>query len=89
VTTHVTVSIIERLPLPRLQRNERVFVELATLARRLSADSSDREAAASLQALAAHAYGLSAREFEHVLTTFPLVDRADRERALQVFVDTL
>ena len=89
VTTHVTVSIIERLPLPRLQRHERVFVELATLARRLSADPSDREAAASLQALAAHVYGLSVREFEHVLTTFPLVDRADRERALRVFVDTL
>ena len=89
VTTHVTVSIIERLPLPRLQRNERVFVELAALARRLSADPSDREAAVALQALAARVYGLSTPEFEHVLTTFPLVDRADRERALRVFVDTL
>ena len=89
VTTHVTVSIIERLPLPRVQRDERVFGELSTLARRLSADPSDRDAAAALQALAAHVYGLSTREFEHVLTTFPLIDRADRERALRLFVDTL
>ena len=89
VTTHVTVAIIERLPLPYLQRHDRRFAQLASLARRLSEKPGDREIAASLQALAAHVYGLTAREFEHVLTTFPLVDRADRERALQVFVDTL
>jgi hypothetical protein len=55
----------------------------------LTRDAADREAAAAHQALAARVYGLTAAEFEHVLGTFPLVDRADRDLALQVFVDRL
>jgi hypothetical protein len=40
---------------------------------------------ARLQALAAHAYGLRVDEFEHVLTTFPLIPEAVRRAALTQF----
>ena len=38
-----------------------------------------------IQALAARCYRLSEREFEHVLGTFPLVDRSDRIAVLDEF----
>ena len=89
VSTHVTVSIVERLPLPAMDREGRAFHELVLLVQCLARDVADREAAAAHQALAARVYGLTAAEFEQVLGTFPLVDRADRDLALQVFVDRL
>lgn len=89
VSTHVTVSIVERLPLPVLDRCSRAFHELVLLVQSLVRDAGDRDAAAAHQALAARVYGLTAAEFEHVLGTFPLVDRTDRDLALQVFVDRL
>ena len=75
--------------MPRLQRNERMFVELVALARRLSAAPSDRVAAASLQAPAAHGYGLSVHEFEHVLDDVSASRPSGPRAALQVFVDRL
>lgn len=89
VSTHVTVSIIERLPLPVLDRGSHVFHDLVMLARRLATHAGDINWAAAHQALVARLYGLTAAELEHVLDTFPLVDRAERDRALQLFVDRL
>ena len=57
--------------------------------RRADASSSKRclsaRALARLQALAARCYGLSAAEFEHVLSTFPLIDNRSVGRALEEF----
>ena len=39
-----------------------------------------------LQALAAHAYGVTREEFERILETFPLVDSGLRGDALARFV---
>lgn len=89
VSTHVTVAIVESLPLPVVDRECAEFTEMVGLVRQLGSTRFDHRTAASHQALAARQYGLTAGEFEHVLTTFPLIDRAERDQALRVFVDRL
>lgn len=89
VSTHVTVAVIDRLPLPRPSRDDQAFTSMVALARKLSAEPSDLQAAAQHQALAARIYGLTAAEFTHVLSTFPLVDRKARDSAMAAFVGTL
>lgn len=86
VTTHVATSVIERLPMPVPARDSPVYAGIAGAARALAAGTADAGAAARLQALAARAYGLDARQFRHVLETFPLVARDERERAHAVFL---
>lgn len=85
VGTHVTVSIIERLPVPRPPRDSAAFREVAALALRLTAMPGDRSAAARLQAAVARLYGCTAAEFRHVLNTFPLVAAEDRDMAMDMF----
>ena len=89
VSTHVTVSIVERLPLPLVLHDGPEFRELLALARHLAESPADAMAAATHQALAAGIYGLTREEFAHVLTTFPLIARHERDRALRIFVDRL
>jgi hypothetical protein len=89
VSTHVTVAVVARLPLPLINRNSAEFGEMLSLARQLGSDPGNAHAAASHQALSAKAYGLTRSEFEHVLTTFPLIDREERDRAFRAFVDRL
>lgn len=89
VTMHVTVAIVERLPLPCPARGTREFARLVELARQLANDPDDTEAMAALQAAAASEYGLKADEFDHVLATFPLVDDTVREAARQAFLRTI
>jgi hypothetical protein len=89
VTTHVTVAVIDRLPVPRPDRKSSDFIQMAAIAREMAADSSDTALSAQHQALAAHLYGLTSREFEHILRTFPLVDTEDRRRVLDAFLRTL
>jgi hypothetical protein len=86
LSTHVTVALISRLPLPRPGRHSRLFAEMARLSRELSVDPANADAAACHQALAAEIYGLTAPEFEHILTTFPLVDADFRRRAMEAFL---
>jgi hypothetical protein len=52
---------------------------------RLLARRADEAAAARLQALVAGLYQLSMNEFEHVLTTFPLIAKEEREAALRAY----
>lgn len=90
VGTHVTVAIVERLPVPRPDRDSGAFRALAHLARRLSARAVGsmlfrQEDYVRLQAVAARLYGLTRDEYAHVLATFPLVPREARERALAAF----
>jgi hypothetical protein len=56
---------------------------------RLARHPDDRVTHAALQGLAARIYGLTTGEFSHVLGTFPLVDIADREAAMEAFSRTL
>jgi hypothetical protein len=86
VGTHVTTSIIGRLPVPRPARDSAVCRRIAALSARLSAEPDDHAAAAQLQARVAQLYGLDAAELEHVLGTFPLVDAGERARTMDAYV---
>ena len=44
------------------------------------------EAAARLHAIVARLYQLSPDEFEHVLSTFPLIAKQDRDAAMREFM---
>lgn len=88
VTTHVTVSLVARLPVPRVRADHPEFARLSSLARTLSRSASPVEQMheyADLQALCARLYGLTAPEFEHVLSTFPLIEPGVRRDALDCF----
>jgi hypothetical protein len=87
VTTHVTTAIVEQLPIPEQADSPRAFRLIAALARLLARRFAPA-AAASLQASVAALYQLSAAEFAHVLETFPLIPKEERELALNAFVAT-
>jgi hypothetical protein len=86
VSTHVTTAIAAALPVPRPARDTPLHDSLLRCARRLAIGGRDaNEFEAEAQASAAIAYGLDAQAFAYVLSTFPLVDAAARERALDAF----
>jgi len=85
VTTHVTTATIEHLPIPRREDAPRAFREIAALARLLGRRH-DGAALGRLHARVASLYQLSTTEFEHVLDTFPLVPREERDTALRLYV---
>jgi hypothetical protein len=84
VTTHVTASTVQQLPVPVLDPSHPSFREISAIAR-LQARAVDPVSAARLDAVVAQLYQLTADEFAHVLSTFPLVDRAERDATLQMF----
>jgi hypothetical protein len=84
VTTHVTTAVVESLPVPRQQDAPADFDELAAIGR-LLARRADPSVFARLNALVARLYHLSRDEFSHVLDTFPLVPRAERDAAMRAF----
>jgi hypothetical protein len=85
VGTHVTLASLDHLPMPAPGP---WTGELAELAANLSMTMTPAPAAveARLQAQAARAYGVTPDEFRHILSTFPLVGREEREAALEAFV---
>jgi hypothetical protein len=88
VNTHVTAALMSRLPVPVIRERHAYFEPLAALSAslarsRVSIEEIDEYAQS--QALCAHAYGLSATEFEHVLETFPLIAEDVRRAALAAF----
>ena len=90
VNTHVTVSLVSRLPVPVLQPEHPLFARLSACVEALAhgtVPAEEMEEYAELQAIAAHLYRLTAAQFEHVLGTFPLVPIEVRQRALQRFIN--
>jgi hypothetical protein len=85
VTTHVTTATVEHLPIPRPEDSPRAFREIAGLARLLSRRV-DPASFARLHALAAGLYQLTPDEFRHVLSTFPLVAKEDRDAAYAAYI---
>jgi hypothetical protein len=85
IGTHVTVSVIDRLPVPRPSVQSVQFRFVAALSSQLSADPSNAVAASKLQATVAHLYALTLEEFRHVLDSFPLVSPAERAAAAHQF----
>ena len=84
VTTHVTTAIVERLPIPREDEAGAVFEEAGSISRTLSRRD-DPTLESRLNAIVAKLYQLTEEEFRHVLSTFPLIAKEDRDRALNEF----
>jgi hypothetical protein len=85
VTTHVTTAIVERLPIPLAEEAGPVFEDAGSIARALS-QHHEPALEARLNAIVAKLYQLSEQEFGHVLQTFPLIPKEDRDRAMSEFV---
>jgi hypothetical protein len=88
VNTHVTVALVSRMPVPRIDPAGPVHARLAALSRALRSATEPVEAMpeyTELQAIVAKLYGLTAPELEHVLATFPLIPAVVRAKALDDF----
>ncbi|MBI2185928.1 MAG: N-6 DNA methylase [Acidobacteria bacterium] len=88
VNTHVTVSLVSRLPVPLVTPRDPPFARLASLARRLAKATEPAETMAEyaeVQARVARLYGLTDEDFEHVLGTFPLIAEGVRRRIFLEF----
>ncbi len=88
VNTHVTVSLVSRLPVPLLTPRDPLFARLAEWSRTLATGTQPVETMseyAELQALVARLYGLGEGDFEHILGTFPLIPEEVRRRCFLEF----
>jgi hypothetical protein len=85
VSTHVTTAIVEQLPIPCRDAAPGACRRLAALARLLTRRF-EEEQFARLNAEVGRLYRLTAEEFEHVLSTFPLIEPRIRDRARELFV---
>ncbi len=85
VTTHVTTSLMSRLPVPKPPAEQ--IQTLATLSRRLanSGVAESSEDFAELNAVAARLYAVSADEYAHILDSFPLIPESTRKTCLIAF----
>ena len=86
MTTHLGSTTVESLRVPKPRDDSLAFIEIVELARLLEKGASEREHS-RLQALAAWCYGITARDFEHVLSTFPLVPESERTDSLEGVYD--
>jgi hypothetical protein len=88
VNTHVTVTLVSRLPVPLVRPGHALFARLRTLSEAITLAESPVENTgeyAQLQAVCAHLYGLKTSEFEHVLGTFPLIPGDVRAASIVAF----
>ena len=84
VSTHVTASIVSRLPVPRPARSDPRFAVVVAAVRTLASED-DADQLAGLNAAVASLYGLAPGDFEHIAGTLPLVPLAERSLALRRF----
>jgi hypothetical protein len=84
VTTHVTASLMSRLPVPRPSPQSGEFNRLAALARSLASTgiSENTDAYAELNAIAANLYGVTTDQYAFILDSFPLVPKTLRDACL-------
>jgi hypothetical protein len=85
MTTHLGSSTVENLRVPRPHHEAPSFIEVVELAGILEHGAA-AGVHARLQAIAARCYGLRAGDFEHVLSTFPLVEESERAAAMGEFL---
>jgi hypothetical protein len=80
MTTHVTASLMARLPVPCPPRGSPERRALAGLARGLERTGldADPEAYARLNAIAASLYDLTPRQYAHIVASFPLLPESLR-----------
>jgi hypothetical protein len=87
VTTHVTTSLMSRLPIPRPVNGSRDYERLADLAQQISAGGRAEldPGYAELNAIAARLYSLAADEYEHIVKAFPLLPPSVRCECLSKY----
>ena len=85
VGTHVTASLIARLPVPRPPSGDADREEIARLSGAIASGMAPPDGEARLNAKVARLYGLSPHQFRRVLDTFPLVPAPDRDTAFALF----
>jgi hypothetical protein len=87
VMTHVTATLMARLPVPRPPAGSPPYATLALLSRQLSVTGIHEGADeyARLNATAAQLYGLTRDQFAYLLATFPLIAADVRDRCLKAF----
>jgi hypothetical protein len=78
-----------RLPVPKPVHGAAHFHALASLARTLERDGVDGhdEHFVRVNTIASHLYGLTRRQYEHVLSTFPLLPTSLRSECLRRYGD--
>ena len=86
VTTHVTVAMMARLPVPRPLENSAAFAQLVVLSQALAEGDGavGREEYARLNAIVANLYGLTVAEYQYVTGTFPLIDEQIRSSSVDM-----
>jgi hypothetical protein len=87
IGSHVTVSLMERLPVPKPPRESRGFREMVSLARALCGNPDDADANRRLQARAAKLYQLDEAQLQHVLASFALLGSKERDAVMAAFYD--
>jgi hypothetical protein len=87
VTTHVTTSLMSRLPVPRPAKGSQDYERLADLAQEITASGLAEldPAYAELNAIAARLYSLTFDDYQHVVNTFPLLPHVLRGRCLSEY----
>jgi hypothetical protein len=86
VTTHVTASLMSRVPVPCPDAGSLDRRDLITLARELEQTGiGNLDAYARANAIAARLYGLTRDEYAHVVSTFPLLSEETRVSCLAAF----
>ena len=90
VTTHVTASLMSRLPVPRPGTHSREFNEIVALSQRLAATGviESSEDYARLNAIAAGLYGVTHDQYAFILESFPLISTSQRQLCLGALVAT-
>jgi hypothetical protein len=85
VSTHVTTALMARLPVPRPAEDSRDFSALANLSRGLSTTGIDATPAAyaRLNAIVARLYGIAGDDYAHIVSSFPLLPQALRDRCVE------
>lgn len=85
VTTHVSAGVMANLRVPRPAAGSGPFRTLAAAARRLERSGLGEGEAAyvRLNTAAARLYGLTAAQYRHLLTTFPLLPASLRARCAE------
>jgi hypothetical protein len=86
VTTHVTASLMARLPVPRPPEGSAAFEQLVELSQMLAAEGvgTGSEHYARLNAIAASLYGLTVEEYQYVVGRFPLIDEPIRSASVEM-----
>jgi hypothetical protein len=87
VTTHVTAALMARLPVPKPAAAASDYRELASLARALeqSGIAGHEPLYARVNAISARLYGLTRDQYQHVVSTFPLLPPELRSECLLAY----